>query len=165
MYLKQRDIFRSLDKDFVKKIMDIAEPAGLKAGEILFKAGDGASWFYVLLKGRIKLSLGRKGHLVYTVSHGGEAFGWSSLVGRKSYSASAQCLAETQLLKFEKSKLEALAEADTANGMMLYRNLSVILGDRLLHSYTFHIPATDANEISSFGTGQTMDLAETETER
>ena len=126
MYFKQKDIFGSLDKGFIKKIMDVAETDSLEPGDQIFQEGDPAAWLYILIKGRIRLSLGQTGQVVYVVSHGGEAFGWSSLVGRPSYSASAECLATTKLLKFDKKKLEKLSEKDTANGMILFKNLAAL---------------------------------------
>ena len=165
MYLKQKDLFRSLDKDFVKEIMDIAETGSFQAGELLFQEGNPADWFYILLKGRVKLSLGQTGQVVYLVSNAGEAFGWSSLVGRPSYSASAECVTATKLLKFDKEKFQNIVEKDTANGLILFKSLAAILGDRLLQSYATSISATRADESLSFGTGQVMEVVETELEK
>ena len=165
MFIKQKDLFRSSEKDFVKEIMDIAETGSHGAGELLFQEGNPADWFYILLKGRVKLSLGQTGQVVYVVSNAGEAFGWSSLVGRPSYSASAECVTATKLLKFDKEKLQNIVEKDAANGLALFKSLAAILGDRLLQSYTTSFSATRTDEFSSFGTGQVMDVAETELEK
>jgi CRP-like cAMP-binding protein len=165
MYLKQKDIFGSLGKDFVKEIMDTAETASHNSGELLFKEGDRADWFFILLKGSIKLSLGQTGQTIYLVSHAGEAFGWSSLVGRNNYSATAECLSATKLLRFDKHKLEKIAEKDTLNGMALFKSLAAILGNRLLQSYASSFSTTRADEFSSYGTGQVMDVVEKELEK
>ena len=158
MFIKQKDIFGSLSKDFVKEIMDIAETSSFQAGELLFQEGNPADWFYILLQGRVKLSLGQTGQVVYVVSNAGEAFGWSSLVGRPSYSASAECVTATKLLKFDKEKFQNIVEKDTANGLTLFKSLAAILGDRLIQGYT----TTRTDEFASFGTGQVMEVAETE---
>lgn len=165
MYFKQKDIFGSLSKDFVKEIMDIAETSSFQAGELLFQEGNPADWFYILLQGRVKLSLGQTGQVVYVVSNAGEAFGWSSLIGRPSYSASAECVTATKLLKFDKEKVQNIAEKDTANGLTLFKSLAAILGDRLLQSYATSFSTTRTDEFTSFGTGQVMDVAETELEK
>ena len=165
MYFKQKDIFGSLDKGFIKKIMDIAETESFEPGDQIFKEGDSADCFYILIKGRIKLCLGQTGAVIYVVSHGGEAFGWSSLVGRQNYSAAAECLAATKLLKFDRKMLEKLAEKDTDNGMILFKNLAALLGQRLLHGYAATVSTIKASDFSSFGTGQVMDVVETELEK
>ena len=164
MYLKQKDLFGSLSRDFVNEIMNSAERESHQAGEILFHEGDPAGWLFILLKGRVKLSLGHTGRVVYLVSHAGEVFGWSSLVGRASYSASAECMIPTQLLRVGKNRLQEIIQKDDANSVTLFQRLAAILGDRLIRSYELNISATGGEAYASVGTGQVMDVAETELE-
>ena len=162
MYLKQKDIFRGMDRDIVKKIMEVAVTESHQKGEWLFCAGDPANTFYILLKGRVKLSLGETGHVVFIVNNAGEAFGWSSLIGRESFSASAECMALTKLIKFDRKKLQKVLEKDPENSLILFKHLAAILGNRLLQSYAI-ISSTSPTEISpSYGTGQVMAPPETE---
>ena len=162
MYLKQKDIFWAMNKEFVKEVMDIAVTESHQQGEWLFHGGDPANAFYILLKGCVKLILGETGHVVYIVSNAGEAFGWSSLIDRGSFSASAECMTQTKLLKIDKNKLKNILEKDTANSFILFKRLAEILGNRLLQSYTI-ISSTSPNELSlAFGSGQVMAFPEPE---
>ena len=160
MYLKQKDIFWAMGKDFVKEIMGISVTESHKQGELLFREGDLANTFYILLKGRVKLSLGETGQVVYIVSNAGEAFGWSSLIGREIFSASAECMAPTKLLQFDKEKLQKILEKDPANSLILFKRLAEILGNRLLQSYTIISSAFRAEISPSYGTGQVMPTTE-----
>jgi CRP-like cAMP-binding protein len=72
--------------------MNVSMTESYDEGDLLFQQGDPANQFYILLKGRIKLILGETGHAVYIVSNAGEAFGWSSLIDRETYTASAECM-------------------------------------------------------------------------
>jgi CRP-like cAMP-binding protein len=162
MYLKQKDIFWEMDKDFVKEIMDMAETETHQEGDWLFREGDPANSFYTLLKGRIKLRLGETGHIVYVVSNAGEAFGWSSLIGRDSFSASAECMAESKLLKWDKEKLQEVLKKDPANSLLFYKRLAELLGNRLLQSYTIISSVSPAETHPSYGTGQVLASPETE---
>ena len=164
MYFKQRDLFGSLDKEFVGDIMNTAETESPPVGEMLFQEGDPATWLFILLKGSIKLRLGHTGRAVYLVSHPGEVFGWSSLVGRASYSASAECMTPTKLLRFDKNRLQEIIQKDAASSVALFQNLAAILGERLIRSYEFNISATGGDAYASVGTGQVMEVAETEME-
>ena len=164
MFLKQRDLFGSLSTEFVNEIMNNAERESHQAGEMLFHEGDPADWLFILLKGRIKLSLGQTGRVVYVVSHAGEVFGWSSLVGRPSYSAAAQCMIPTKLLRFDRNRLKEIIQKDAASSITLFQNLAAILGNRLIRSYELNISAAGAEAYTSAGTGQVMDVAETELE-
>ena len=161
MYLKQKDIFWAMSKDFVKEIMGISVTESHKEGELLFREGDLANTFYILLKGRVKLSLGETGQVVYVVSNAGEAFGWSSLIGREIFSASAECIAQTKLLKFDKEKLQKILEKDPANSVILFKRLAEILGNRLLQSYTIISSGSRAEISPSYGTGQVLPTTET----
>ena len=158
-------MFWEMDREFVKSIMKIAEPVRYEAGESLFQEGDQADSFFILVKGRVKLILGETGHVVYVVSNGGEAFGWSSLVGRDTYSVSAECVIPAKLLKFERQKLQKAIETDPANGSVFFKRIAEILGNRLLQSYAIIASASSADVSTSFGTGQVIDNAATELEK
>jgi CRP/FNR family cyclic AMP-dependent transcriptional regulator len=164
MYLKQKDMFWAMDKGFVKAIMDIVESESCKEGDVLFREGDQADNFYILLRGRVKLILGQIGQAVYVVSNAGEAFGWSSLIGRDTYSASAECVLPAKLLKFERQKLQKAVEKDPVNGIVFFKRIAEILGNRLLQSYAMIASASRADVSTSFGTGQVIDNTATELE-
>ena len=91
MVFKMGDFILGMGKEFALEAMEISEKLTLEEGASLFDAGDPAHHFYVLIKGRVELSLGISGRVVYTARHPGEVIGWSSLVGRSDFSASAQC--------------------------------------------------------------------------
>ena len=61
--------------------------------------------------------------------------GWSSLVGRETYSATALCLSEVKAIKIEKdSFLEKLSKVPSSESL-LYKRLAQMLGDRLTTLY------------------------------
>ena len=86
----------------------------------------------------------------------GEAFGWSSLIERETYTASAQCMTPAKLLRFDQKKILTILEEDPANGLVFYKRLADILGNRLLHSYKMLSTAVQTDAPPSFGTGQVM---------
>jgi CRP/FNR family cyclic AMP-dependent transcriptional regulator len=165
MYLKQKDMFWEMDKDFVKAIMNIAEPESYTQGDVLFEEGDPADNFYILLRGRVNLILGQIGQVVHVVSNAGEAFGWSSLIGRDTYSASAECVIPAKLLRFERQKLQKAVAKDPANGIVFFKRIAEILGNRLLQSYAMLASASRLDVPTSFGTGQVIDNTATELEK
>ena len=134
MYIQQADLFHGVNREFVKEVMEIAEKVTGEDGEILFSQGDPATLFYILLKGRVRLTVHETGQ-VYTVSRSGEAFGWSSLVGRNAYSASAVCAGSTKLLRIARDSFETIANRDPVSGMVFYKHLAQTLGVRLIQSY------------------------------
>ncbi len=135
MYIKQSDLLLGTSMDFVKKIMDISRMISHEKGDILFHENDEARHFYILLNGHVKLSVGEGGQVVYDVGQNGEAFGWSSLIGREVYSASAECVQPTKLLVTDRQELGKVLEGDPANGLIFVKQLAATLGNRLMETY------------------------------
>jgi CRP-like cAMP-binding protein len=161
MYTKQSDLLKGLSRDFVEKVMEVAEKEAHKRGYLLFKEGARAKQLYILLKGRVSITIGEIGRTVYTVNYPGEVFGWSSLVGRKVYSASAECKEPTKLLRISVEKLEKLFEKDRANEIIFFRQLAAGLGARLIQSYKMLSEKAQADISLSYGTGQVQESPRT----
>jgi CRP-like cAMP-binding protein len=157
MYIQQSDVLRGLGKEFVKTVMDLAHKEDHKRGFILYREGDRASHFFILLKGRVNIALGQTGHAVYTVDHPGEAFGLSSLIGRERYIASAECREPTKLLRFSAKEFEKAIEADPVNSLLFFRRLAATLGARLFQAFQMISGAAQPEASVSFGTGQVME--------
>lgn len=154
MFIKQADLFWGMNRDFVKQLMDISEKESYRKGHYLFHEGDIATHFYILIKGHVKLNIGEAGQVVYSVDRAGEAFGWSSLIDRDVYSASAECSKDTILQKFERRTLQKVLEEDLANGLIFFKRLAGIIGNRLLWSYTMLTAASQAEISVTLGSGQ-----------
>ena len=146
MYIKQSALFTGTSMDFVKKFMDISEMSSHQKGEILFRENDPAKFFFILLNGCVKLSVGEPENVVYNAGRNGEAFGWSSLIGRVVYSASAECIETTKLLKTSSDKLSRVLEADPDNGIIFFRQLAATLGNRLLEAYKMITPKVGSSK-------------------
>jgi CRP-like cAMP-binding protein len=161
MYFEQSDLFRGMSRDFLKEFMEIAVKESHKKGDFLFRKGDKANYFFILLKGSVKIRLGETGDMVSTVDRAGEAFGWSSLVGRPFYSASAECRESTKLIKVEADTLLKILQREPANGLIFFRHLASTLGNRLLQTYTILSDGSQPEIHTSFGTGQVQESAAT----
>ncbi len=159
MYILQSDLFEGMKRDFIKEVMDKMAKESFDAGTILFSEGNPARYFYVLLKGRIKLSHGGREHLVHIVSKPGEAFGWSSLVGRETYSATAETLAPSKIIKVKREDLERIIEQDPQSGVVFYRRVAGLIGQRLISSYESMHMAHRGETAVSFGTEQIIESA------
>ena len=135
MYLKSADLFMGMGKEFVKQALDISTKMSQKEGDFLFHQGDQANHFFILLKGRVKLSLGEAGPIVYVAKYPSEIIGWSSIIGRESYSATAQCVEPTNLLRFGRQAFLNILGKNAVNEAILFKRLAEMLGNRLLELY------------------------------
>jgi len=154
MYFQQADLFWGMNKTFVKNVMESAEKKSHPKGQFLFQEGDPANYFYILIKGRIKLASGEVGQMVHTVDHAGEAFGWSSLIDRDVYSASAECVKDTIVQKFDRRTIQKIIEEDTPNGLIFFKRLAGTIGYRLLCSYKMITSSSIADASPTLGSGQ-----------
>lgn len=135
MFVKQADLLWGLDNSFIKEFIASAMKKTHPKGYKLFNVGDAADFFYILVRGEIRLSVGEQNKTTYLVEHAGEAFGWSGLVGMPKYSASAECVEESIVMVFAKEFVQEVTDADPVNGMRFFRRLARMLGNRLIHNY------------------------------
>ena len=135
MQIKQSDLFFGVSQNFVKEVMTIAEKRAFKANDVVFRSGDAAESIYILITGEVRLAAGELGRAVYSSSKTGDLFGWSSLIGRPSYSASALCQSNTVLLKIDRTPLLAIIDRDPVNGLSFFKHLAAALGNRLMNMY------------------------------
>ena len=135
MHLKMGDFIMGMGKEFATAAMEISDKMSLNQGNILFSDGDAAGYFYVLLKGQVQLSLGKTGPVVYRARHPGEMIGWSCLIGRETYSATAECVEPADLLRFDRESFLKILKKKPANEARLFKRLAEMLGNRLLELY------------------------------
>ena len=135
MYFKQSDFFAGMAHGFVKEIMSKVEKIACKPGDVIFNEGDETRYFYILIRGHVKLRIGGEGYTVYVISRGGECFGWSSLIDRTHYSAAAVCAAPTSLLRLDKTEMRRIIKSDPHNGLIFMERMAGMIGDRLLRCY------------------------------
>jgi CRP-like cAMP-binding protein len=96
---------------------------------------------------------------VFVLNHTGETFGWSALVGREHYSATAECLAPTSVVKIDCEDFERICEKYPLDGRIFMKRLAGLLGQRLIRSYEMTPSSMRADEVV-YGTGQVQEMAE-----
>jgi len=160
MFVQEADLFKGLSQETISEVSKIMVEQSSGKGDVLFNEGDPAENFYVLMEGRVRLSIGRGGEIEYTVSSPGEAFGWSSLVGRDVYTAEAECLTPCRLIKIERESLNKIFEKQPASGMLFFRQLAGAIGQRLIYTYNTFLSQRTPGTDTSYGTGQVTDTSE-----
>ena len=154
MFVQEIALFKGTSHLFAQKIMKVGQQMSFGARTAIFSEGDRAHRLYILMDGRVRLSTGQTGLVVYIASHSGEAFGWSSLMGRAFYSASAETLSPVRLLAFERDRMLQIIEEDPRSGFILFKGLAMTLGNRLLQSYGMLSDAPQFAASPSQGSGQ-----------
>ena len=135
MIIQKADLFKDLSPEIMEEISKIMTEETFEPGAFVFEAGAPARHFYILGEGRVRLYIGTKAEITYTVNTPGEAFGWTGLVDRPVYVATAECVAPSKVTKIEKEQLSKLFEKDAASGMKFFKRLAGIVVQRLINNY------------------------------
>ena len=135
MSLERAYLLQGISKITLDRIAEIATEESHPAGAFLFHAGDPADYLYILGAGRIRLCVEERGTVAYVVSEPGEVIGWSSMAEQEQYTSSSECILPVTVTKIAKNVLLQLLEKDPASGLIFFRHLSRIVGQRLVNCY------------------------------
>ncbi len=129
------DLFQGITESTRWRILESGCLESYAPKDFIFRQGEPAHCFYIMVEGRVRLSLGPGELLSHVASDPNELIGWSSLVDNKTYTASAECVGPVKVLRFECQLLNEILRQDPASGMVFFQNLAAIIGRRLLKSY------------------------------
>jgi len=151
MIIQEADLFKDMSPEAVNEISKIMIKESHEPGTFIFEAGAPAGHFYILIEGRVRLSIGTKSEITYTVSTPGEAFGWTGLVDRPTYTATANCVTHSKVMKIDNEKLSKILEKDTASGMMFFKRLAGAVVQRLIYNYESFLSEGSLKDVPSYG--------------
>jgi len=139
MAIMESDLFKGVSQRFVTRIANGAEEENYKKNSTIFKAGDRAPHFYVLVAGDVHIDVGAAEETL-AVNRPGEVFGWSALVEPYTYTATARCLKDTKAIKISRDLVEAAIQEHPAEGLAVLKNLTAIIASRLRYAYRQLVP-------------------------
>lgn len=109
-----------------ESLSGIFEPFAASAGTIIFREGDAATHLYLILRGRIAVQYkpydGPK--LTLADLRSGDIVGWSSVLGRASYTSDAVSTTRVEALRLRGDDLRSLCAREPALGKSILENLA-----------------------------------------
>lgn len=139
MAIMESDLFAGVSQRFITRIANGAEEQNYRKNSVIFKKGEQASHFYVLIEGDVHIEIGETGGTL-AVSRPGEIFGWSALVEPYRYTATAKCVADTKAIKISSDLVEAAIKEHPGEGLAVLKNLTRIIAGRLRYAYRQLVP-------------------------
>jgi CRP-like cAMP-binding protein len=124
--LSEFPLFSGLEPEHLGTLSAIAVPKRISKKAVLFREGDEAKGFYLLLKGRIKLSKvssSGKEQILHFVQKG-QSFAEAALYMNKIYPATAEALEETELFFIPREALSQAMTSDPGLAMNLIGHLA-----------------------------------------
>ena len=109
---KISQVLEALDQDGRKRFLSLAQRRAVKAGQAIFREGDPGEEFFVLAKGRVRVTADNLGteKEVAVLEHG-SFFGEMALTGSMERSATVTALDEVQMVAFRGADVRALLHA------------------------------------------------------
>ena len=136
--LRKVELFEGATDDLLNKVAEIAEEKPFVLGEMIFGEGEKAEWVYVLLEGKVRISIDLTSKPTYiTVAMIDEpqwAFGWSGIVAPYRYTATATCEVATRVLAIPGIKFEEILDQEAECGCRVMKKLTELISSRLRNS-------------------------------
>jgi CRP-like cAMP-binding protein len=131
--IAEHPFLQGLKPEHLATLTEFAMPKHFAAGELIFRAGDIANRFYLILNGRVELgSLAKEGPQVPVQTLGaGEVLGWSWLLPPYQWQFDARATEATEAIFFYGTMLRARCEEDPGLGYELMRRAAAVVVQRL----------------------------------
>lgn len=135
------ELLNGLTSAEAEQILGIGDRVVIPAGTSLFRLGDSADRLFLIVRGRIRLTLpmqvrGRDENVLVEESSTGQTVGWSALIPPHLFTLSAAALLETEVIALSRERLIEYSAAHPDAGCKISQNLAVVIGHRLHLSQT-----------------------------
>jgi CRP-like cAMP-binding protein len=135
MFVREIELFKEIASHIIDEIAELAIEESVPSGHVLFRQGDSADYLYILEEGVVNITIEGQGGTSFPVNQLGQVLGWSALVEPNRYTATAQCVQDSKVIKIDGGRLMRILEKHPREGMMVMRRLAGVIATRLVKSY------------------------------
>lgn len=122
---KQMSAFGALSDSFVEQVLARGEVLKLAPGETLYRQGERAECFYVILQGKMAIFQDSEaGREVTHTSCAGESVGFPAMLAMRPRLLSGEAVSECVVLRISSQSLARLQELDSPQFGIFFINLS-----------------------------------------
>jgi CRP-like cAMP-binding protein len=133
--IEQISLLGGIDKKGVKKIVHLAKFERVKAGQTLFRRGDLGDQIYIILSGKIVLTLDLGDEEIDWITlRSGDCCGEEATIGIQQHSVSAVCRDQAEVMVLSDQNLMKIYESDSHLFSLLILNIAREVCRRLNHS-------------------------------
>lgn len=131
--LQQQPFLRELQPSLVAILAGCATTKEFAAGEFVFRTGEQADSFYIVLYGRVGIEMysSERGALTILTVSEGDVLGWSWLVPPYRWHFDALVLDATRVIAFDARCLRELCEQDHDLGYEIMKRFAQVITRRL----------------------------------
>jgi CRP/FNR family transcriptional regulator, cyclic AMP receptor protein len=127
--IEKQPIFKDLSRHHLEYLASLAMPIEFEPDRLIFKEGNPANRFYVILEGKVALETkGKKrGMVTMQVLGPGEDLGWSWLFLPCKLQANARAITPTKAIFFYGTRLRQQCEDDHELGYELMKRMAQVM--------------------------------------
>ena len=132
-YLKTHSIFKGVTDEQIKILSSYAHLRHYEPGDCLFKQGESADHFYIVVSGRVSVEVPAiygPPLIVQTIADEG-VLGWSWLIPPYRWAFEAIAQNETDVIELDGAALRNACEVDPALGYQLMKSFAGLMSQRL----------------------------------
>ena len=132
-YLSAHEFFSGLSDDILKFLGECSSKREIKKGQILFRLGENADKFYVILNGCVSIQMPAIMGPALEIQNVCEdqLLGWSWLIFPYKWSFQARAEEDTEMLEFDGTALLAKCEQEPEFGYELIKKFAGLMSVRL----------------------------------
>lgn len=131
MFVREVELFKGIPSHIIDEIADLAVEEVIPEGSVVFERGDFADFLYILEDGMIDLAVQGKESIIFPLNRSGYIFGWSSLVEPNRYTATANCMKDSKVIKLDGDRLMRIFEKHSSEGLTVMKRLTGVISSRL----------------------------------
>lgn len=131
--LVRHPLFTDFPRSHLEEIADMASGVEVRSGQTIFREGDEADRFYLIIEGGVVLeafSLHYGSVAVQTLA-GGDVFGWSVLVPPHRWRLDARATSDARLIALDGPGLREKCDKNPELGYELLKRFAMLLDQRL----------------------------------
>jgi CRP-like cAMP-binding protein len=134
--LEGHEVFQFLRPDEMRTISDSAEVIEYHAGDTVYEKGEKADFFFVVLDGQVSLRMPGKAGVSIQIDEltKGAMFGSCVCFHLVNYSLTAQCTADSRLLRIDSATLKELMDQDLLMGYTIQTQISRVYFNRYIET-------------------------------
>jgi CRP/FNR family cyclic AMP-dependent transcriptional regulator len=132
-YLAEHPFFAGLDRGAIQELAGCAINEHVRPGGYLFRQGDEANHFYVVMHGRVALELyspGSGAHVIDSIGEG-DVVGWSWLIPPYRWFWDARAVEPTTVVALDSACLRRKSETDPQLGYAVVLRVAQVMSQRL----------------------------------
>jgi len=130
-------LFRNLEPLQRDIIRPIFIPCSYRAETVIFEQGEATDYLYLIVDGEVVVSFKPDDGpaLIVARVHEEGVVGWSAALGSPSYTSSATCSTNCQMLRVRGTDLRNLCEKHPETGALVLERLATVIAERLRNTH------------------------------